>query len=114
MGRSWIQLWPFPLFDGFPDGRWVVASSRAEQEPLGRILTSEGREISRLRLGDGIQHLKVDEGARIWVGWFDEGVSGMTAGGCRGMNGRQAATGWLRSMMREPSSLMRAAAQLTA
>jgi hypothetical protein len=27
-------------------------------------------------LGDGIQHLKIDERGRIWVGWFDEGVFG--------------------------------------
>jgi hypothetical protein len=73
---SFPLLWPFPRFDTFPDGRWLVTNSRAQQEPLGRILTREGREIRRVRLGDGIEHLKIDDGGRIWVGWFDEGVFG--------------------------------------
>jgi hypothetical protein len=67
---------PFPVFDRFPDGRWLVANARADQEPQGRILTAEGAEISRVRLGDGIQHLKIDDLVQIWVGWFDEGVFG--------------------------------------
>jgi hypothetical protein len=73
---SFPLLWPLPCFDKFPDGRWLVTNARAEQEPVGRILTREGREISRVRLGDGIQHLKIDDGGLIWVGWFDEGVFG--------------------------------------
>ena len=69
-------LWPFPCFDKFPDGRWLVTNARAEQEPLGRILNRDGRVTSRIHLGDGIEHLKIDDSGRIWVGWFDEGVFG--------------------------------------
>jgi hypothetical protein len=78
-GPAFPLLLPFPLFDRFPDGRWLVTNSRADEAPLGRILTPEGKEISRIRLGDGIEHLKIDDHARIWVGWYDEGVFGNDA-----------------------------------
>lgn len=73
---SFPLLWPFPCFDKFPDGRWLVTNSRADQEPLGRILDCDGHETGRIQLGDGIEHLKIDDSGRIWVGWFDEGVFG--------------------------------------
>lgn len=64
-----------PHFDRFPDGRWLVASVRGDG-PDGHILDVSGQEVRRIRLGDGIMHVKVDTGGRIWVGWFDEGVFG--------------------------------------
>ena len=67
---------PFPLFDKFPDGRWIVAKSRSDGGPNARILSSDGSEVRRIQLGDGIEHLKIDGEDTIWVGWFDEGVCG--------------------------------------
>jgi hypothetical protein len=67
---------PFPIIDRFPDGRWLVGSARAWDEVNARIVSSDGEELRRIRLGDGIQHLKIDDTAHIWVGWFDEGVCG--------------------------------------
>ncbi len=72
-GPSFALKTPFPVVDRFPDGRWLVAGVRGGE---GRILSAEGSELRRLRLGDGIMHLKIDETSAIWVGWFDEGVFG--------------------------------------
>lgn len=74
-GCTFPMLTPFPVFDRFPDGRWLVASARSN-EANARLLAPDGSELSRFRLGDGIMHLKVDTASRIWVGWFDEGVFG--------------------------------------
>lgn len=74
-GPTFPLLTPFPIFDRFPDGRWLVASIRSG-EANARLLATDGSELSRFRLGDGIMHLKVDSASRIWVGWFDEGVFG--------------------------------------
>lgn len=67
---------PYPLVDRFPDGRWLVASVRAHDERNARTLSPSGEELNRIRLGDGIERLKIDTAGRIWVGWFDEGVFG--------------------------------------
>jgi hypothetical protein len=80
-GPTFPLLTPFPVFDRFPDGRWLIAAARktAEHELdalLDRVLADDGREPTRLQLGDGIMHLKIDRSDRIWVGWFDEGVFG--------------------------------------
>jgi hypothetical protein len=76
MGPTFPLLTPFPMFDRFADGRWLVASSRALDEAKARILAAQGDELARIRVGDGIQHLKIDGRGRVWVGWFDEGVFG--------------------------------------
>jgi len=75
-GPTFPLLTPFPVFDRFPDGRWLVASARAFDKANARIFSAQGQELARIRLGDGIEHLKIDEENRIWVGWFDEGVFG--------------------------------------
>lgn len=63
------------LFDRFPDGRWLVTVASGDVNNA-RILGPDGRELRRIRLGDGIEHLKIDDAGRIWIGWFDEGVFG--------------------------------------
>lgn len=75
-GPKFPLLTPFPLVDRFPDGRYLIVSSRVLGEESGRILAADGRQLSRIVLGDGIMHVKIDARARIWVGWFDEGVFG--------------------------------------
>ena len=75
-GPAFPLLTPFPIVDRFPDGRWLVASARAIVGADARILSADGDELSRIHLGDGIERLKIDNTAHIWVGWFDEGVFG--------------------------------------
>lgn len=67
---------PFPLVDQFPDGRWLVVHRRSDGEANASIHDCGGIEIRRITLGDGIEHVKIDDFQRIWVGWFDEGVFG--------------------------------------
>ncbi|MES1201133.1 MAG: hypothetical protein ABUS57_06755 [Pseudomonadota bacterium] len=66
----------FPMIDQFPDGRWLAAHARSRGERNGRVLSRDGDELRRVQLGDGINHIKIDDRQRIWVGWFDEGVFG--------------------------------------
>ncbi|MEP1230686.1 MAG: hypothetical protein ABJG88_08425 [Litorimonas sp.] len=73
---SFPLLAPFPIIDQFPDGNWLVANSRSQGDGNARIFRSNGTEAGRIELGDGIEHIKIDEQNRIWVGWFDEGIFG--------------------------------------
>ncbi len=67
---------PFPKFDRFSDGRWLVVASRSGGEADARVLAPDGVVLDRLTLGDGIEHVAIDAGDRVWVGWFDEGMFG--------------------------------------
>ncbi len=67
---------PFPKFDRFSDGRWLVAASRSGGEADARVLAPDGVVLDRLTLGDGIEHVAIDAEDRVWVGWFDEGMFG--------------------------------------
>jgi hypothetical protein len=67
---------PHPIVEQFPDGRWLVANSRSRGQGNARILGADGTEKRRFELGDGINHVKIDDHQRIWVGWFDEGIFG--------------------------------------
>jgi hypothetical protein len=67
---------PFPIHDRFPDGRWLVVLSRTDNKPNGLILAPDGQLLRSIMLGDGIEHVKIDDVGRIWVGWFDEGIYG--------------------------------------
>lgn len=75
-GPAFAVETPLLLVDRFPDGRWLIVSPRLWGETNGRVLAADGTELSRIVLGDGIMHVKIDARARIWVGWFDEGVLG--------------------------------------
>jgi hypothetical protein len=70
-------LEPFPIVEQFPDGRWLVtAKSGLPGQGNTRILGTDGTEERRIELGHCIEHIKIDDCQRIWVGWFDEGVFG--------------------------------------
>jgi hypothetical protein len=75
-GPSFLLETPFPNIDRFDDGRWLVAASRAGSEPNARLLAPDGQLLARFMLGDGIEHVGVDQHGQIWVGWFDEGIFG--------------------------------------
>jgi hypothetical protein len=66
-----------PVADRMPDGRWLVAASRAGLgEKNGRIHAADGRMERTMILGDGIENLFCAPDGTIWVGYFDEGVFG--------------------------------------
>ncbi len=65
-----------PVIDRFADGRWLVTGARTNDSANGVVLTTDGHEVRRIHLGDGIFWTKIDDADRIWVGWFDEGVFG--------------------------------------
>lgn len=66
-----------PVIDRMPDGRWLVAGSRADKgERNGRIYPADGRKERDMALGDGIENLLCSADGTIWVGYFDEGVFG--------------------------------------
>ena len=70
----------FPEFDRMPDGRWLVASSRAAAgERNGRIYAPDGTEEAALALGDAIEHLYCAPDGTVWLGYFDEGVFGLSS-----------------------------------
>lgn len=73
---SFPLLDSFPEFDQFPDGNWLVVNSRSRGEGNARIFQANGELLGRIELGDGIEHIKIDESNRIWVGWCDQGVGG--------------------------------------
>jgi hypothetical protein len=60
---------------GFPDGRWMIADTNGGEEPNGRLYAPDGTLLARVHLGDAIEYLGVDLADRVWVGWFDEGLS---------------------------------------
>jgi hypothetical protein len=72
----------FPEVDVFPDGRILIAGPRCEWRGKddfdlnGAIVQPTTGEVTRILLGDGISAIQVDDLARIWVGYLDEGVFG--------------------------------------
>jgi hypothetical protein len=75
-GGQFPLLEPFPIVEQFPDGRWLVTNSRSRGQGNARMYGADGTEERHIELGDGIEHIKIDDHQRIWVGWFDEGVMG--------------------------------------
>jgi hypothetical protein len=68
---------PFPEFDQAEDGTWAVASARCKPGMANlKLLSSDGIEIRRFPVGDGIEHIQFDANGDLWVGYFDEGIFG--------------------------------------
>jgi len=71
----------YPDIDRFPDGRWFVASARADVgQANGLVLEADGQVSRSFEVGDGIEHVRCAPDGSIWVGYFDEGVFGNTVG----------------------------------
>jgi hypothetical protein len=92
-GVQFPLLEPFPIIEQFPDGRWLVTNARSGGRGNACILGPDGTEERRFELGDGIEHIKIDDHHRIWVGWFDEGVFGTTVGVSQDSSGHPVLTG---------------------
>lgn len=79
---------PHPLRGRFADGRWLVVSSRTRDEPNARILSPDGTLLTQFMLGDGIEHVAIDDMDRIWsVGSMKEYSAG--DGACPGWSGHR-------------------------
>jgi hypothetical protein len=65
----------WPKVDRFPDGRWLVTSSRAApNENNAHLYTADGAPAGTFAMGDGISHIQCAADGTIWVGYIDEGV----------------------------------------
>lgn len=70
-----VPVCPWPRVDRLPDGRWLVAMSRAEPNRHNAFLfAADGTPAGTFAMGDGIAHIQCAEDGTIWVGYFDEGV----------------------------------------
>lgn len=67
---------PLQFVDQFPDGRWLIAGQSAPRRGRARVFSVDGVLRRSFELGDDINHLKIDDAGRIWVGWSDPGVFG--------------------------------------
>ncbi|WP_439681066.1 hypothetical protein [Embleya sp. MST-111070] len=70
----------WPHLDRLPDGRFVVAASRARRNDDAnqiQIFDAFGRESTSFFVGDAIEHLLVDESGHLWVAHFDENPDGI-------------------------------------
>lgn len=70
-----------PLVQPLPRGEFLVVGSRCAwrlegPERNARIVGSDGRVKTTGTLGDGIEHLLIDDDGEIWVGYSDEGIFG--------------------------------------
>ncbi|GAA4608899.1 hypothetical protein BJY16_007066 [Actinoplanes octamycinicus] len=94
--------------DLLPDGSLLLVQSRCVRRPFepvpdnAQIFSASGKALRSFRIGDGVEHLAVDEPGTIWVGYFDEGIySGdpLSAGGLTRFDeyGRQLWTYWPQS-----------------
>lgn len=76
-----VPLVRHPEIDRFPDGRWLIASSRARpDETNGLVLGKDGEPLRSFSLGDGIEHVRCASDGTIWVGYLDEGIFGNSVG----------------------------------
>ncbi|WP_238006318.1 hypothetical protein KZZ52_36140 [Dactylosporangium sp. AC04546] len=91
--------------DLLPDGSFLLVQSRCVHRSFkpvpdnAQVFNASGQALRSFRIGDGVEHLAVDEPGTIWVGYFDEGIySGdpLSAGGLARFDeyGRQLWTYW--------------------
>jgi hypothetical protein len=67
---------PFPIFDRFEDGRWIIVNRPSREDANARVISQDGTTLTRFKLGNGVSRLGVDASNRIWVGWWDQGIFG--------------------------------------
>lgn len=71
----------FPLIQPLADGEFVVAGRRCWRGPEGPernalIFGHDGSVTRTGTIGDGIEHLLVDDAGGLWTGYSDEGIFG--------------------------------------
>jgi len=70
-----------PLVQPLPNGEFLVVGGRCAWRPEGPernalIVGSDGTINRKGTLGDGIEHMLVDDNGEVWIGYFDEGIFG--------------------------------------
>jgi hypothetical protein len=70
-----------PLVQALPNGEFIVVGARCGWTPEGPerhalVVGLDGAIQHDGTLGDGIEHMLVDNSGEIWVGYFDEGIFG--------------------------------------
>lgn len=78
-----------PLIQDLPDGAFLVVGARCAwtvdgPENNALVIGYDGQTLRRGTLGDGIEHMLVDQAGTIWIGYFDEGILGNFGWGGRG------------------------------
>jgi hypothetical protein len=78
-----------PLVQPLPDGEFPVVGAscswRREGPERNALLVGSDGTIKRTgTLGDGIEHMLVDDNGEIWIGYFDEGIVGNLGWGSPG------------------------------
>ncbi|MGH3664432.1 MAG: hypothetical protein ACRDT8_06885 [Micromonosporaceae bacterium] len=57
-------------------GRILLAAARTRGEPNAEVWTFAGELVTRGQLGDAIEHCLTTASGKLWVGYFDEALSG--------------------------------------
>jgi hypothetical protein len=72
----------FPKIELLSENEVLVVAPRCQRFSGGKyemnavVYNRTGKAVRDFLLGDGIEHIQVDEKAQIWVGYSDEGVFG--------------------------------------
>jgi hypothetical protein len=71
-----------PHIEMFPDGHILVCGARCSRfldgsaERNAQVFDQNGTLAWEMTLGDGIEHIQVDDSGALWVGYSDEGIFG--------------------------------------
>lgn len=73
--------WTWPTAQPMPGGRVLVVGTRMQWHedgvrPNAVLYDADGRVVAEGVFGDGIEHVRATPSGQVWVGYFDEGVSG--------------------------------------
>ena len=68
-------------------GEWLLVDTRSDDDSdaNGHTYSAEGKLLTTMPLGDGVQDVQTTPNGQIWVSYFDEGVFGGTALGTAGL-----------------------------
>lgn len=70
--------WGWTHAQRLPGGGYALASSRSAVGKKNlQLFDHRGNFVTRFPAGDAIEHMAVDDKGRIWIGYFDEGTSGV-------------------------------------
>ncbi|RZS32792.1 hypothetical protein EV193_111177 [Herbihabitans rhizosphaerae] len=75
-----------PSVQPLPDGRLLAVGARCRSDNGGPernavVYDERGRKITAASVGDGVNHVRTTPSGAIWVGYFDEGITGIGAPG---------------------------------
>lgn len=67
--------------------KWLLVDTRSDDDSdtNGHIYSAEGKLLTTMPLGDGVQDVQATPNGQIWVSYFDEGIFGGTGFGNAGL-----------------------------